>query len=218
MAMPRLSTLITAVWFLLPLGRSTAHADCFDYANYLPYVGGIEFGYVSDLVIKGKVAYVAGQRGLQVIDVSNPAAPRLLGGFQLDGGAGAIAVSESFAYLTWGGSGFAVFDVSDPTAPSLLGTTSMAHAGKLEVSGAFVYVASWDSGLQIVDVSNPRYPQVVGSVRTLGNAYDVAISGTVAYVVSYVDLFHIHPGFGGLEVIDVSNPMNPRLLRSINTG
>ena len=34
----------------------------------------------------------------------------------------------------------------------------------------------------MIDITNPKSPQIVGSVDTPGNAYDVAISGTFAYV------------------------------------
>ena len=61
-------------------------------------------------------------------------------------------------------------------------------------------MADSSNGLQIIDVSNPSAPALVGSYDTAGMAQDVAVSGTLAYVVNFDD---------GLEIVDVSHPAVP---------
>ncbi len=63
-------------------------------------------------------------------------------------------------------------------------------------------------GLLVLDVSNPSVPTLLGSYDTPGNASDVTINGTTAYVAA---------GEAGLVLIDVSESTNPTLLGSYDT-
>lgn len=76
-----------------------------------------------DVVVTGNTAYVADQvDGLQVIDISDPANPALLGSFNTSGFALGIAVAGNLVYIADSSSGLQIIDVSDPTTPSLVGT------------------------------------------------------------------------------------------------
>jgi hypothetical protein len=65
-------------------------------------------------------------------------------------------------------------------------------------------VAAGTSGVEIIDVTNPAAPWVVGSIDS-GETSEIALSGTVAYVLSYYN------GGGVLRAIDVSNPVTPSI-------
>ncbi len=52
------------------------------------------------MAVSGNYAYVAdGLAGLQVIDVSNPANPQRVGGYDTSGYAHGVAVSGNYAYV-----------------------------------------------------------------------------------------------------------------------
>ncbi len=52
------------------------------------------------MAVSGTLAYVAdGDAGLQIIDVSNPASPVRLGGYDTSGTAYGVAVSGTVAYV-----------------------------------------------------------------------------------------------------------------------
>ncbi len=107
------------------------------------------------------------------------------------------------AYLG-SGSTFVVLDVSNPAAPSALGSTVVPSAiSKIAVSGSVAYVAAGAAGLRILDVSDPAHPVEVGHVD--GLAYDVAVSGTHAYLAGAPP----GGGAGGLSIYDVTNPASP---------
>jgi hypothetical protein len=55
-------------------------------------------------------------------------------------------------------------------------------------------------GLRIINISNPSSPTEVGSCDTPEEAWDVAVSGSYAYVAD---------GLSGLRIINISNPSNP---------
>ncbi|MFO0795377.1 MAG: hypothetical protein U0586_15100, partial [Candidatus Brocadiaceae bacterium] len=70
----------------------------------------------------GKTAYVADYgSGLQVIDVSKPSAPKLLGSSDTPGSAWGVAVVGKTAYVADWDRGLQIIDVSTPSAPKLLG-------------------------------------------------------------------------------------------------
>jgi hypothetical protein len=117
----------------------------------------------------------------------------------------AVTAVGTTAYLG-SGSAFVVLDVSNPAAPSALGSTVVPAAiDKIAVSGSVAYVAAGAAGLRVLDVSDPAHPVEVGHAD--GPAYDVAVSGTYAYVAS-----------GGLTVYDVTNPASPVQVGSWGTA
>ncbi len=69
------------------------------------------------------VLYLADQRtGLQILDVSDPAAPVLLGRLQSLGGIERVAVDDGRVFCACVDSTLHVVDVSDPATPLALGT------------------------------------------------------------------------------------------------
>ena len=54
-------------------------------------------------------------------------------------------------------------------------------------------------------------PQIVGTAGTPGCAYDVAVSGSHAYVVGQ-DIGH---NTSGLQVIDITNPASPQIVGTL---
>jgi len=67
------------------------------------------------------------------------------------------------------------------------------------IAGIYAYVAAGGSGLRIVNVSTPTTPSEVGALDTPGNAQDVAVAGSYAYVADG----------NSLRILNVSNPVAP---------
>ena len=109
---------------------------------------------ISGLAISGTTVYLADVY-LQILDVSNPADPRILNGYYnniyiIQG----IAVSGTTLYVA-DSSGLQVLDVSNAMIPRLLASYS-AGSGQthgVAVSGTIIYVADTNVGLQILDSS-----------------------------------------------------------------
>ncbi|MBI4661077.1 MAG: hypothetical protein HY735_19785, partial [Verrucomicrobia bacterium] len=142
--------------------------------------------------------------GLQVIDVSDPTAPRKAGGVTFDGWPNGLFVSWPNAYVAANESGLIVIDISSPTAPKLLGGSSDTIRSGLAVtiSGRMAFVAASDAGLHVFDVATAARPKRLGGVETGGLSEDLAVSGQHAFLAD---------GGGGLRIIDVSNPKSPSL-------
>ena len=165
-------------------------------------------GIALGLAVVGNLAYVAdGYSGLQIIDISTPSAPVLVGTYQTT--AHGVAVVGNLAYVAGGFYGLQIIDVSTPSAPALVGTyNTPGQALGVAVAGSLAYVADGDSGLRIINVSTPSAPTLVGAYDTPSFACGVAVVGNLACVAdeSY-----------GLQIINISTPSSPRLVGTYDT-
>jgi hypothetical protein len=135
--------------------------------------------------------------GLRVVGISDPARPGPVG-FCNAIGATDVAVAEGYAYVIDSAHNLLrVIDVSDPSNPTQVATLE-TYAWGVAVAGDYAYVVG--NSLQVVDISIPSSPNEVSSYP-LG-ATHVAVAGDYAYVA----------GYGGLGVVDVSDPDNLRLV------
>ncbi len=177
----------------------------------------------------------AGRCGVIVLDVSNPAAPVVLGRYDTPVWAEAVEVVTSgdsvIGYIADHNGGLVIVDFSNlfdgtPSAPVLLGAIGSSAAGW--GTGAAIDVAFLDNdsdllafvacsqGLRVVNVENPASPQLIGSFNTSPSGsppevpQDVTLSedGNTAIVAGWQ---------AGLLAIDVSDPTAPTLLNRIST-
>ncbi len=129
-------------------------------------------------------AYVASENaGLEVVDVSNPLSPTLIGAY--DSGSSFsqdVAVSGTTAYIA-DTHGLQLVNVSDPAHPSGMGyCDTPGEAYGVAVSGTAAYVADGSRGISVVDISNPYSPTLAGEFNTLGYVHQVAVAGSRIYV------------------------------------
>jgi len=147
----------------------------------------------NDIYISGRYAYIAGygDKGLEILDISNPFAPSHTG---------------------------SIFDSDTQCASN---KCALATPLRIKVYGKYAYITSkevYDSknedGLEIVDISNPIFPIHAGKITNnicdtanlpngcaLENPTGIFISGKYAYVTSYNE--------NGLEIIDISGIDSP---------
>jgi hypothetical protein len=180
------------------------------------------------LTVAGKRAYggIDGEGGsdgaysrLEVLDVSDPTAPRRLGETALTTSAPGsdIAIAGSTAYVAAGG--LRVVDVSDPAQPKEVGVVTMEDTTAyppprvnwpafIAVRGDRVYGANRRGGVAIFDVAQPTHPRLVGEIGLPddGQAHDVAVQGDVLLAVD---------GGGGLFTYGLADPDQPRLLGTV---
>jgi hypothetical protein len=158
--------------------------------------------------VSGQFAYCRGA-GLDVIDVSNPAQPKLVQHYDTSNWLYGLPTSTNFKYVPDAGETWMVYDVSNLADPKQVGgykTIASGHRGSLPtaVAGTFAYVSGpTGTTLQIIDIRNPVRPQRVGAYD-LGSdnssLSDLVVSGTFAYLAA---------GDAGLQILDVSSPSDP---------
>jgi hypothetical protein len=170
-----------------------------------------------DVVAAGRYLYLTNGYGVQVADARDPAAPVLVGQTSFGGGGAFTAVYGKYLFA-----GLNVVDMSDPTAPTVVGQLNLSGSGGtatgLAVSGTNAYVVDDSGRLHILDVSDPTASSEIGYLDLGESAYDIAISGTYAYVVThswYCDDEGCTRINGSLRIVDISGGSCARVVSSI---
>jgi hypothetical protein len=192
-------------------GGSLVVCDLSDAAN--PRRVGNVLCSASSLAVSGNCVYVtAPLGGLQVIEISDPANPKIVA-TQNAMWFGGLAVSEDKLYVA--ARELVVFDVGDPAQPQQLNwAAEPAIPQDLAVSAGYAYLADGEAGLQVLDIRNPARPQRVGGCDAAGSSVGVVIADGYAYVAEC----HSMNSRGGLQVIAVQDPSNPRPLGRCDLG
>ncbi|MCU0286570.1 MAG: Ig-like domain-containing protein [Acidobacteria bacterium] len=126
-------------------------------------VGSINITHnLAAVFVKGNYAYVAsadytGTGGpdrtgrLYVIDVTNPAAPTLVGNIALPDAASDVSINGNYAYVACGPGGLQIIDISKPAAPDLVQNyNTSGPAKKVHAAGNYIYVVNGESGKLLV--------------------------------------------------------------------
>jgi len=107
--------------------------------------------------------------------------------------------------------GLGIHDVSDPINPSQV--SSLALPGKaiaVAVRDHIAYiVCGHSSSFQVVDCANSASPQLLASLPTAGFGRRVVLDGDYAYICV---------NYGGLQVVDVSDPSAPSIVAHFDPG
>jgi hypothetical protein len=175
-----------------------------------PYIKGYcsTPGTAREVALSENYIYMADHTaGLQIIDVSSPDEPTIVG--SSPGYAFGIAHAGNYVYVANHDYGLQVIDVSTPTSPTIVGTCdTLGTAYQVAAAGNFAYVTEWTTGLEVIDISNPACPVAVGLCDTPGGAWGIFLAGNYAYVADAET---------GLQVIDVSNPAAPVIVGTCDT-
>ena len=169
--------------------------------------GGVLNG-ARHITLAGEVAYITADKGLVVVDLAEPASPRLAAVRELRD-ARATAVQFRYLWVT-DADGVKLFDVTNLRAPVAVpeGTVPLANARRIYVARTYAYIAAKAEGLVILNVANPRAPSIFQKVTldgTLNDAEDVIVGTTNASLFAYVA-----DGKNGMKVLQLTSPDSQR--------
>ncbi len=137
---------------------------------------------------------------MEVLDISNPVAPQVLGTYARSAGVLSLTLAGSRVFLAEGPRGFEIVDVSDPRHPSRTGGVGSGDTFQISVTGDRAYVADGFYGLKIFDIADPTQPRLLGSCATEGRAFGIEVQGDLAYIADYDR---------GLQVFYIADPQRP---------
>ena len=165
------------------------------------------------VAVAGDWAYVGDLDGLSIIDVSVPAAPSVVGRlltppYPVAGVA--IALPEARLLLA-DGMQLRVVDIEEPSAPNLLESIALP-ARSLRVEGGLAY-ALGEPGLWTFRVEPDGTLTPLGSLPLPGYPYGIALAADGSALAASVGYFANNSG--GLQVVDLGDPSQPRTLGSI---
>lgn len=151
----------------------------------------------------GNTLYLVNWDTLDIVDVSDPSSPQLLGststyidqyGNDVGGYSDALVLSNDgkVAYVESTAYGLIIVDISDSTSPTVVGSmdleipNSEGGASKLTLSpdGTTIYFAGDVTDLKVIDVRRPGTPVLISTYQTISESYGVTTSavGDMLYI------------------------------------
>lgn len=156
--------------------------------------------------------YLGSGTRVLVVDVTDPAQPRLAGKTAMLGGiVQTIAIHNDLAYVAAGAGGLSVLDITEPEQPRLVQTFATDHyALDVAVQGNTVFVANgpvWNgeqwgkSSVQILDATKSSDLQLITTYEMPEWLHGLATEGDWVYLAA---------GDSGILILDVKDPQKPR--------
>ncbi len=140
------------------------------FQRSLTFNPGNQLDGAENLCIAGATVYVCCSKGLVVVDVQDPLAPRIVATVPLTKPT-AVAVQFRYAFVTCG-EGLAVVDVTFPEQASLAAKLPIDDARSVYVARTWAYVAAGKGGVALVDVERPRQPKLLQMFNAGGKLRD----------------------------------------------
>lgn len=180
----------------------------------------VSIALMSHYVLIGSKTDSGGEFG--VINISNPLAPEVVSVLAVQADVNSIAVKGDRAYLATSkdDAEIIIMSLTDPAAPSIVGTYDIPGAGdarsvQFDLKRNRAYVAREKEGaasnpeIVILDIANINNPQLLAAIQNDDSALRVIGSGHTLF--SSIDVANME-----FQVYDISNPVSPVFLSSVN--
>jgi hypothetical protein len=159
------------------------------------------------ITLAGHYAYILCDRGLVVVNLENPADPKVtaeIGAPDLVEPKG-VGVQFRYAFVV-DKEGLKVLDTTDLAKPKIVkgALAPLTDAYNVYVARTYAYVAGGKQGMVIVDIEKPEHPkieQVFNADGKLVDTRDVKLGMTAASAFAY-----IADGSGGMKIVQVFAP------------
>ncbi len=163
-------------------------------------------GRATGVAAEGRYGYVTAERvGLEVFDLQDSRAPRLVGSFAAPS-LRDVCVRGKLAYVAGEGWGLGVIDLSEPTAPVLTGRLEGCPARRVVVEGERLYAVTAE-GIVVFDLSGSGLPRELFVYKT-PHAENLEVRGSYLYVAE---------GYRGLKVVDAGRPGSLRVVSACDS-
>ncbi len=173
-------------------------------------------GTIVDAVRDGDLAYLANDdkgSGLVVVDISQPHAPRVIGRYHSESTID-VDVWDRWALLGDTAARLHLLDLQAGPHPRLTHTLTLdQRIHRVITRPPYAFVASDTAGVHVVEILQEGKLQYHSTFRVsnaitdedeeeiLGRAVDIALVGDDAYIAAVE---------GGIDIIDISDPLQPR--------
>ncbi len=160
---------------------------------------------VAALVATGPLLYAA-HRGLSVIDVTIPEAPRVVGHYESHEKSTDLSVGKGIAAVSYR-SRVDLVDITVPSDPRKL--ADIDQGGPIAIQDGYLLVGAPGEGLTVVDLGDVSQPKVVwqGPFDDVPQSpTDVAVIDAIAYLTGF---------WKSLRVVDLADPAAPQQIASL---
>lgn len=156
------------------------------------------------------------------MDVSDPTNPVSLDSYTCPAMTWDLVVKDNLVFIACWWDGVRIFNIADPTniiqLSRVMGWQSggvpgveWCYAQAIDVEGIYLYIVDYQPfsnedtyGLYIIDITNPSDPFLLNRFQNITSyPQDISVENGYAYIAD---------GYGGVEVVDVYDPMNPSVI------
>ena len=144
-------------------------------------------------------AYIGNGPTFQVLDISNPFSPKIVGEYLTEGFIYDLEVRDNTAFVCIG-SGLLILDITDPTAPDKISFVEISGVAiSFALEDSFAYVTTFSGYMQVVDISDLNNPYKRGAI---------AAGGERAFCVEAKDgyVYIGNPESPPMVIVDATNP------------
>ena len=175
----------------------------------------LQTGYYIEIEIEGDRLYASSYYGFEVIDISEPENPVVIGRAPSNEDSEEIAVKDGYVYLTDWRRGVYCYDARDPENISKIWTypenpINLTLYEDVKVHEDRLYVCVWGIGVEIFDISDPSSPQYLDTYPNAQLPCAITFGEEIAYIGDY--------GVEGFITADLREIGNFRTYRSSSTG
>ena len=144
-------------------------------------------------------AFIGNGPTFQVLDISNPSKPEIVGEYLTEGYIYDIKIKNSVAFVCIG-NGLLIIDISNPTVPEKISEISIGGVAiSLALDDSLVYVTTFSGIMWVVDISDLSNPVRRGGIPAGGEmAYCVEAKDGYVYVGS--------PEYPPISIVNANNP------------
>ncbi|MCI0512960.1 T9SS type A sorting domain-containing protein, partial [candidate division KSB1 bacterium] len=157
-----------------------------------------------DVVVREHFAYLAASHhGLEIIDITAPANPVIIGQTSASGWSEDVTIHGNYAYLADDEKGLRIVDITLPQTPMDIGQyATKSRTSSVAVQPPYAFVADYDSGLCIVNIADPRQPVFVTQIKSTYYTMGVAVREQTIFIADG----------NSLRIFDISNIHQPLLI------
>lgn len=162
----------------------------------------------SAITIIGTYAYICCDKGVVVVDLSNPEKPvvKHVIGHKYVEHPTCVAAQFRYAYIS-DKEGIKVFDITELDKPKPVSKIKLPHVHSIYLARTYAYCAAGKKGLVILDIENPEKPcvdQVFTADGVINDCHDVKLG------VYYNSQFaFLADGKNGMRVVQLTSPETP---------
>lgn len=196
-------------WLYLANGRGGLRTGKVDENGQIEWKGHLQTTVARDVALSGDILLLAdGNDGMKTIDISDPANPVEIGHLPSPFFLSAIVTRGTLAFLAGGLGGAEVVDFRNPRKPKLLWREKFSEVRGIFADSRFFYLSDGFEGFHIYRMEGNEAVWV-STVNTGGWNDDIFVTGDTIYLAE---------GGKGLDIADISDRKNPRILGSVDIG
>lgn len=164
-------------------------------------------GFSNAIAAFGNRVYLSiRDKGVQILDVSNPKKIQAIAAIEIGGETRALVVQGGHTLYTAGNTGLRIYDIQDPEKVRLLGSENISNLVEgIALADEYIFAAAGESGLQVINVQNKQKPTLIQPHPFEGHARAIDIYAYRPTKDSNPEFYaYIANGGGGLLVASIS--------------